>query len=869
MQCVNAKLIGIFGLVLFCLSLSGLGYSQSLDEARAICNDMSAANRDLAKAAGYDVDKLCSSLNSFDSQASLVDKKPLPVTPRETVSSKDAEFLQNQGLYQQRFFEADKLKKEEEALKPFGYDIFANMPSSFASPTNIAVPTNYLLGPGDELAVILYGKLNQSSTIEINRDGYVDFPELGPMLIAGLSFSEAKSMLKAQIESQVIGTKANISMGALRAMQVFVLGEAFKPGAYSVSSLSTVTHAIISAGGVSDIASLRNIQLKRSGKLIATLDLYDLLLSGEVKDDIRLQALDVIFIPTIGKTISVDGEVIRPAIYELSGEKTAQQIIGLAGGLSPKAYAKSASIERVGDNGFMTVVSVDLSSKQGKRTAIKSGDLLTVNSVVDDKNDTVSIEGFIHHPAELQWRNGLKLSDLVYSKSQFPSQLDLNYGLIAREAEHLGKLSVLSFKPSDLFAKTLDYKDIKLSPRDQILFFSRITEPEDQDQDQDQDKDQEAKTLNQLLDIANQDEKSKILTREELIKPLLSRLYSQVSLGNPAEIVEIKGAVKFPGAYPLTANMTVKQLIEAAGGLKDSAYLGPVEINRQNNSNPEESTVDTIISVISGELVLQAQDSVFVKTTPDYLKKDTVILMGEVVFPGEYSFAKGERLSSVIERAGGFTNVADVKAAIFTREKLKQREQKELDRLKQKLDEELSNQKLIDANSGEKVDAKQQQIQNELIDNLNTAKATGRLVIPLVSIIEGEADDVILEPGDVLRIPQFRQEVSVIGEVQRPTSYFFDKRLNYKDYIDQSGGMLQTANAKGIYIVKASGEVVVTSGKLLSASRGSTKIEPGDTIVVPLDTREKRIEGIKLLSELSQILYQLSLGAAAIDSFKN
>ncbi len=824
MQRVTAKLIICLGLILSCLSFSSLSNAQSLDEAKAACNDLTAANRQMAKAAGYDLDKLCNSLNSVDTDLTKVDKTPLPQTERETVSSKESDLLKEPSVGEQ----------QKEGIRPFGYDIFANMPSSFSAPTNIAVPANYLLGPGDELAVILYGKLNQSSVVEINRDGLVDFPELGPVVVAGLTFSEAKNMLMKQIESQVIGTKANISMGALRSMQVFVLGEAFKPGAYLVSSLSTVTHALISAGGVSDIASLRNIQLKRAGKTVATLDLYDLLLSGEVKDDLRLQAADVIFIPTIGKTVSVGGEVIRPAIYELNTEKTVQEVLSLAGGLSPKAFAKSAKIERVGVDGFMTVVNIDASSKQGKRTNLKSGDRLTINSVVKDKIDTVSVGGFIHYPVEQKWTFGLTLSDLVYSKDQFPSQLDLDYGLIAREAKQLGELEVLAFKPKALFTQSNQSAPIELFPRDQVLFFSKADG-----------------------------------SRKALIEPLISRLSSQALLDQPAPLIEIRGAVKFPGTYPLTPGMSVTELINAAGGLKESAYTGLIEINRRDHSNPEQSTSETINTVIAGNILIQPQDSVFVKTTPDYLKKDSITLMGEVVFPGEYYFSKGERLSSVIERAGGFTNLADVKAAIFTREKLKLREQKELDRLKERLDEELASQKLLNTNSGDAIDEQQRQLQDNLIANLNAAKATGRLVIPLQQIIEGDANDVILESGDVLRVPQFRQEVSVIGEVQRPTSYFFDKGLNYKNYIEKSGGLLQTADAKGIYIVKASGEVVVIKRKLLVVRKASTKIEPGDTIVVPLDTDDKRFEGIKLFSEITQIIYQLSLGVVAIDSLKD
>jgi protein involved in polysaccharide export with SLBB domain len=649
-------------------------------------------------------------------------------------------------------------------------------------------------------------------------------------------------MLQKQIESQVIGTKVNISMGALRSMQVFVLGEAFKPGAYLVSSLSTVTNALISAGGVSDIASLRNIQLKRSGKIVATLDLYDLLLSGEVKDDIRLQAADVIFIPTIGKTVSVDGEVIRPAIYELNTEKTVQEVLSLAGGLSPKAFAKIAKIERVGVDGFMTVINIDISSDQGKRTNIKSGDILIVDSVVKDKIDTVTVDGYIHHAIEQKWTDGLTLSDLVYSRDQFPSQLDLNYGLIAREAKQLGELEVLSFKPKDLFNQSTQFAPIELFPRDQVFFFSR----------------------DQLFFFSKAD-----ASREAIIEPLNLRLSSQAMLERPAQLVEINGAVRFPGMYPLTAEMSIKDLINAAGGFKESAYLGAIEITRQNHSNPEQSMSEIINTVIGSNVLLQPQDSAFVKTTPDYLTKDSISLVGEVMFPGEYYFSKGERLLSVIERAGGFTNNADVKAAIFSREILKIREQKELDRLKDKLDEELTNQNLIDANSGDVIDNQQQQLQDNLIADLTAVQATGRLVIPLQQIMSGDAPDVFLETGDVLTVPPFRQEVSVIGEVQRPISYFFDKDLDYKDYIERSGGLLPTADAKGIYIVKSSGEVSVIKRNLLIGRKAGKIIEPGDTIVVPLDTDDKRFEGIKLFSEVTQIIYQLSLGIVAVDSLKN
>ena len=904
MQSAKTKLMARIYVLIASVLLSGSVFANSLNEAKAMCSNLSDSNRALAKSAGYDVDKLCRGLDSFSAKGdSDQASSGVTVIPRDTVSTTDGRGM-GQGdsslEAMMRMLDPD-FEAEKPELKPFGYDLFANVPSSFAAPTNVPVSPNYLLGPGDELSVIFYGKLNKSSTVEVNRDGFVDFPELGPIMIAGLTFSEAKKMLQTQMESQVIGTKLNISMGALRSMQVFVLGEAFKPGAYSVSALSTITHAIMSAGGVSDIASLRNIKLKRNGKTVVTLDLYDLLLAGDVKNDFRLQASDVIYIPTVGGTVSVDGEVRRPAIYELNGEKTAADILALAGGLTPKSFASSSRIDRVGDDGFLTVVDLDLTQNSGKRLKIKSGDYLTVDTVIEEKKSIVTMQGAIHHPADYSWREGLTLSDLVASESQFPSDLDINYALIARQIDELGNLSIVSFKPKDVLAANGSDKGMQLYPRDQIYFFAKDIEEEvDEKAEVEAEKKQNKfqaglnttesnadNTVNQpeaeltenngsdqsLLMMMNQDkvddEKEELETRETQISPLIERLKTEATFGAPAMIVEVKGAVKLPGLYPLTPNMSLADIVDAAGGLKESAYSGNAEIVRQDNSNSEQSLVFTLSSKLTDEFKLQAQDSVFVKSTPYYLKKEIVTLGGEVVFPGEYTFSRGERLSSIIERAGGFTSVADINAAIFTREKLKEREEQELKRLRQKLNGELSSENLSDASKGEKPDPRQQALKEELMSELNNVEATGRLVIPLQSILDGDADDVMLEAGDNLIIPQFRQEVSVVGEVQRPTSYFFDKRLNYKNYIEQSGGLLQTANKKGIYIVKASGQVVVPGGKFLGASRKSTKIEAGDTIVVPLDTDERPVKGIKLLAEVSQILYQLSLGAAAISSLNN
>lgn len=833
----------------FTFDVSAMDY----DEATKICDEMSVANKSMAMAAGYDIDELCSNIDLISPTITKLSDDPVINIPRVTASSSSQSIESRKDLA--------SLHPLKEFIKPFGYDIFANVPQDINVPNNITVPSNYLLGPGDELSIILFGKINQSSIIKINRDGFVQFPELGPILLAGLTFDEAKEMLKSRIETQVIGTKVNISMGSLRTIQVFVLGEAYRPGAYTLSSLATVTQALLSAGGVTDIASLRRVQVKRGGNIISNLDLYDLLLSGEMKDDIRLQAGDTVFIPSVARTITIEGEVIRPAIYELKNELTVDKVINLAGGLSPRAFSRSMHIERVLDNGYMTVIEIDFSTKAGKLTKIKNGDRLRVSSVVDKKMDTVRVSGFINHPIERKWVPGLSLHDIVKREDQFPSQLDLNYGLIIREADHQGELSVISFKPKDLFSRPFKGDHIPLLPRDNVLFFSLIMQENDDLLIDNKSDIKTTKTNHNKITFVGPE------IRLQLLNPIISRLKSQVTINEPAKIVEVRGAVRFPGSYPLTPNMTLEDLMNAAGGLLDSAYKDSIEISRQNNSIPQESKLDTVVTNIGEGELLKAQDSVFIKSIPDYMKKDSILLFGEVLFPGEYSFTKGETLTSVINRAGGFTHVADVNAAVFSRKKIKEREQKELDKLRSKLEKELSNQRLLEVNSGEKISEDRQAIQNKVIENFNEVQATGRLVIPLSLILKGEAEDVILEAGDALGVPQYRQEVSVIGEVQRPTSYFYDSQLDYKDYIEQSGGVLETANKKGIYVVRASGEVILVSKKFLSSDK--KRIHAGDTIVVPLDIDEDKIGGVELFLELSQILYQLSLGAAAIDSLTN
>ena len=796
--------------------LPQLVLAQDLADAKKMCADMTAQNRTMAKAAGYDIDKLCRSLSmqGAGGDASAVDPI-IDMSPRQTVSTPSAVAIQGPAT--------DEPKK----VRPYGYDIFAGSPNSFQPNINIPVPPDYLMGPGDTLEILLFGKTNDSFSLEVSRDGTIDFPELGPLVVAGMTFAEVKDMLQTRIASQIIGVQASISMGRLRSLQVFVLGEAYKPGAYTLSSLATITHALVSSGGVSGIASLRNIQLKRAGKIVATLDLYDLLMRGDASSDLRLQNSDVIFIPTRGPRVTVEGEILRPAIYELKDETSVEQVVSLAGGLTAKAHMQLARLERIQSDGFMTVLDLNLRERADRATSVQAGDTLTIGSGVDLKKNIISLAGHIYHAGDLAWFNGIRVSDVVYDADQFPPDLDLDFAILSREVDAVGSVELTALKASDLLDKTKPSSSMFLLPKDKIIFFSVSAD------------------------------------RQDILDPLISKLRSQERTGAQAPVVGIAGKVKFPGEYPLTEGMTLSTLIAAAGGFLPGASLEQIEIVRQDLSQQRSASKSVIPVSLSGAadgatFGMQAGDEVAIRTIPDYTEKTQIELAGEVRFPGVYIFERGETLSDVIDRAGGLTDLAFPEGAFLSRRALIEAEDKELKRLSEKVESELAAAKLQggeDALEGK-----------DAIAALKALKATGRLVIDLKGILAGVNADIALEDGDSLRIPAFNGSVSIIGEVQRNVNYTYDSAKSLSDYIEMAGGYKDTADEKRVYVVKASGEIINPNKRSFFRFNQSASLSPGDTIVVPIDTSERK-KGLEVLADVSQIIYQLSLGAAAFNSF--
>ena len=283
----------------------------------------------------------------------------------EQLQEADEEASLEEGEEEVAFFD------KEVRLQPFGYNLFAGVPTTFAPATDVPVPPDYKIGPGDTIEVQLFGKENRQYSLVVQRDGTLNFPNIGPIVVIGRNFQDLKQELLDRVSEDLIGISAAISMGALRSIRVLVVGDANRPGSYTVSGLSTVSNVLFVSGGISEVGSLRNIQVRRAGKVIRTLDLYDLLILGDSRDDIRLQSGDVIFIPPIGPTVAVGGYVKRPAIYEIIGEKTANEIVDIAGGLRPDAFPAGSRLERINDKWERSFVSVDLATPEGSNCGFR------------------------------------------------------------------------------------------------------------------------------------------------------------------------------------------------------------------------------------------------------------------------------------------------------------------------------------------------------------------------------------------------------------------------------------------------------------------------------------------------------------------
>jgi polysaccharide biosynthesis/export protein len=350
-----------------------------------------------------------------------------------------------------------------QALKPFGYDLFAEYPSTFEPLTNVPVPSDYIIGAGDVLDVLLYGNENHAYQMVVGRDGQVNFPDLGPIDVGGQLFSAVQAEIQARVAHQMIGVRASVTLGQSRSIQVFVMGNAYDPGSYTISALGTITSALYAAGGVRDIGSLRNIQLKRDGRVIRRLDLYDLLIHGSTADDAKLLQGDVVFIPSVGATVSIDGAVQRPAIYEMRDETSPGEAVALAGGTKPNADLSKATLTRIMPDGERVVFPLELAERSAE--GLRNGDLINIPRLRPTLDLAIGLRGHVYTSGTYYYRPGMRLTDVIHSVSDLKPNADLHYVLIRRELPPDRHVVAVSADLAAALAAPGSSSDVQLMPR--------------------------------------------------------------------------------------------------------------------------------------------------------------------------------------------------------------------------------------------------------------------------------------------------------------------------------------------------------------------------------------------------------------------
>jgi len=546
-----------------------------------------------------------------------------------------------------------------------------------------------------------------------------------------------------------------------------------------------------------------------------------------------------VFIPPAKTLVGIDGEVKRPAIYELKTEKTVAQLIDLAGGKLPTADASMAQLMRVNERGTRSIETLNLLQPDGREMNLQAGDFVTLFPVLDELEEAIFLGGHTTRPGNFEWTPGMTLVDLIPSDSYLLPKADLGYVLIRREEGPDRQTLIRSTDLQEARRNPQSAANLRLQSRDRITIFQ--------------------------LGIA----------RSAAMESILQELEAQATRENPFQMVNISGQVRAPGAYPLEAGMRVSDLLRAGGGLSAAAYSTDAELRRYVIGATGERRTELIpvdlAAVTEGDsnanLHLLPYDYLNVKEIPAWEEQFEVQILGEVRFPGTYPMRRGETMGSVLQRAGGLTDLAFPAGSIFTRDTLRQRERDQKEILTSRLEADLAGMALRAAADPSASSEQAMSVGQNLLAQLQGTQPTGRLVIDLQRIISsenGDEFDIELRDGDVLMVPHRSQEVMVLGEVQYATSHLYATGTTRDNYINLSGGLTANADPKRIYVVRANGAVEARQGsRWFRGSRGT--MQPGDTVVVPMDT--DRMPRLAQWASITQIIYNMAIAVAAVNSF--
>lgn len=715
-----------------------------------------------------------------------------------------------------RFNQVDKNKEMRDAFgnlvpKVFGAELFKNSNIKFEPNLRMATPKSYIIGPDDQLLVDLTGDNEANYKLTVTPDGNIRLQYVGIVSVGGLSIEQATSKIKTAMTKTYAGLRTgrsnvSINLGNIRSIRVTILGEVVKPGSYTLSSLSTVFNALNASGGPNENGSFRKIQVIRNNKIISTIDVYDFLLKGIQAGNVRLQDQDVINIPVYQTRVEMSGEVKRPALYEVLNTESLEDVIRFAGGFSSKAYtAKIKVLQNTNKERRITDVSAD---DFGKYNPL-NGDKYVVEKILERFANRVEIKGAVFRPGQYELENGLTLKQLIQKADGLKEDAFLNRGYISRLNSD-NSLALLSFDVDKVLKG--EEQDIPLKREDKV-------------------------TISSIFDL-----------RDEYR-------------------VDIKGEVRFPGTFVYAEGMNLQSLIQMAGGFRQGATPSRIEIARRiqnSDANSASAKTSEVLNVnISGDLkltdstfVLKPFDIVSVRTSEGYKVQQQVRIEGEVLYPGIYTIIrKDERISDIIKRAGGLTALSFAEGASLKRPGPEVND--ELDSVSVDASGRLKNGKLVISNSAklakERKEEEMQKLTNLKRLQSSDVQDTAQLIrdakilgsdlvgIDLMNILKTPKSkyDLLVEDGDVIRIPKQLQTVKVTGEILRPINVVYNRNKSMKDYINGAGGFTYNANKKAAYIQYANGSV--DANRRFLFFNNYPVVKPGAEIFVPKRAPREKI----------------------------
>jgi protein involved in polysaccharide export with SLBB domain len=777
----------------------------------------------------------------------------------------------------------------------FGLEVFRNNATQpGVIPMDLPVGPDYVVGPGDSLAVDLWGGYSQRLVRVVDRTGRVSLPEVGPVEVSGKSLGEVQLTVQRILRTQFRDVSADVSVSRLRTIRVYVVGEVVEAGAYDISSLSTPLNALVLAGGVTSRGSLRTLKQYRGKQLIQEVDAYDLLLHGVRSDVQQLQSGDTLLVPPIGPLVTVEGMVRRPAVYELRNETSLAEVLELAGGILPTAALRHVEVQRVEAHEKRTMLSLDLTSTGDNRAVdqqlqlftIRGGDQVHLFPIASYNEDAIYLQGHVLRPGRYSYKKGMKLTDLISSYGDLLPEPAPHYAEIVR-------LNAPDFHPTvesfDLAAALATPTSAPtLQPLDTVRVFSRydFQAPPDVWVGGEVRIPGKYRTSGQahLRDAiylaggatpdASLDSLQLFRTQADGTMNILSVDLREALAGNPVDnillqprdrilvqrnpanveppTVYIKGEVAKPGRYPLAANMRVEDLVRVGGGLKRSADPEIADLTRFAASNARNGTNERmdvkLAAALSGDAnedkTLRNGDVLTIRQIPQWNDLGAaVVVRGEVQHPAPYGIEPGEKLSSVLRRCGGFTAQAYPYGAVLLRPQVRELQMTSQLELVQRIKTEETYLKSLPENDADQKNAKLTAIaQTETaLQQLEATSPIGRVVVHVPANVKSlesfakSSADITLQDGDELIIPKKTNYVLIGGQVYNPTAVSYAAGKSAKWYLSQAGGTTQIADKSAAFVIRADGSVLSArnNSSFWSGDPMSAVLNPGDSIVVP------------------------------------